>query len=222
MESAAKRAKTQDSSSDSEMTSQVAKASAGRLGSGTFFLVCDVQVTDRFRSVIHNMDHVIASSSFLVEAAKLLDVKCIFTEQNPDKLGATCEEISTDGFPVYPKTKFSMLTPEVRAELAKPKTEERTCVLFGIESHVCVYQTAMDLLAEKEFDVHIVTDAVSSSRPIYRDTALQRLKEQGAYLTTSETVLFDIMRDSSHPNFRQISKLIKEHNQKLAKLQSTL
>mmetsp|Transcript_5348 Transcript_5348/g.9321 ORF Transcript_5348/g.9321 Transcript_5348/m.9321 type:complete len:169 (+) Transcript_5348:159-665(+) len=168
------------------------------------------------------MDHIIATSSFLVDAAKILDIKCVATEQNPDKLGATCSEIDLKDIPVYPKTQFSMLTPEVRKVMADVPGPNRACVLFGIESHVCVFQTAMDLLAEKEFDVHIVTDGVSSSRALFRDTALQRLKQEGAYLTTSETVLFDIMKDSTHPQFRQVSKLIKAHNSKLSVIPSTL
>lgn len=85
-------------------------------------------------------------------------------------------------------------------------------MLCGIEGHVCVQQTTLDLLAE-DFDVFLICDATSSQRPYDRTIALNRLKEAGAILTTTESIIFDLMRDAKHPNFKQISTLIKKQKE---------
>ena len=85
-------------------------------------------------------------------------------------------------------------------------------ILCGIESHVCVQQTALDLLRE-EYDVFLVCDAVSSQRPYDRTVAINRLREAGAVLTTTESIIFDLMRDAKHPNFKAISGLIKKQKE---------
>jgi isochorismate hydrolase len=81
--------------------------------------------------------------------------------------------------------------------------------LCGIEGHVCVQQTALDLLRE-EYEVFLVCDAVSSQRPYDRTVALNRLRDAGAILTTTESIIFDLMRDAKNPQFRTISGMIKK------------
>ena len=85
-------------------------------------------------------------------------------------------------------------------------------ILCGVESHICVMQTALDLL-ERDYQVHIVCDAVSSQRPHDRAVALERLKSFGAIMGTTETLLFDLMATSEHPNFKEISGLIKTYKE---------
>jgi nicotinamidase-related amidase len=179
--------------------------------------LCDVQ--ERFRATIHAMPHVIASCALMTQAGGVLGVPLVTTEQYPKALGNTVREIDTGRGLVFAKTRFSMLTPEVEAHLGSLGSERRQAVVFGIEAHVCVYQSCMDLL-ERGWDVHIVADAVSSSRALYRDVALQRLRQSGCYVTSAEGVLFDLMRDTTFPGFKQVSGLVKEHNAALAALQS--
>jgi len=183
------------------------------------FFLCDVQ--DRFRTTIDKFEHVIATSAFMCKAAKALGMPVVVTEQYPKALKHTCSEIDIEGFQVFEKTKFSMLTPEVEQHLKTLGEERKTAVLFGIEGHVCVYQTTLDLL-ERGWQVHLVIDGISSSRSTFRETALERLKTAGAFLTSSECVLFDLMRDTSHPKFKEVSGLIKRQNEILADLKACL
>ena len=110
------------------------------------------------------------------------------------------------GVRVFEKTKFSMCTPEVNTALAE--TSATAAVIFGLEAHVCVQQTCLDLLA-MGIDVHIVVDAVSSQRVLDRSTALERMKTAGAVLTTAESVEMTLQEDSKHPNFREVAALLK-------------
>jgi isochorismate hydrolase len=82
-------------------------------------------------------------------------------------------------------------------------------LLLGVEAHVCVLQTALDLL-ERGLEVHVVVDACSSQRPADRAAALARLAQSGALLATSEMALFQLMRDAKHPSFKTISAMVRE------------
>ena len=103
-----------------------------------------------------------------------------------------------------------MCTNELQTHLNSLAIE--SVILCGIETHICVLQTALELLAQG-IEVHIPIDAVSSVRSFDRTVALKRLEASGAIMTTSETVLFQLMGDSKHPKFRTVSKLVKEHGQ---------
>eukprot|EP01130_Rhizamoeba_saxonica_P016208 TRINITY_DN744_c0_g1_i2.p1 TRINITY_DN744_c0_g1~~TRINITY_DN744_c0_g1_i2.p1 ORF type:complete len:113 (-),score=24.28 TRINITY_DN744_c0_g1_i2:99-437(-) len=83
-------------------------------------------------------------------------------------------------------------------------------VLFGIEAHVCVQQTALDL-KERGLNVHVLVDGTSSQRSFDRKYAFKRLENSGVILTTSESVLFELLKDSTHPKFKEISKILKVH-----------
>jgi len=174
------------------------------------FLVCDVQ--ERFRTLIHKFDHVALTSSIMVKASKIMGIPCVVTEQYPKALGHTCSEVlAGDTSPlikVFEKSLFSMMTPEVEQHLKD--LNRNSAVIFGVETHVCVQQTALDLL-EKGWDVHVIVDGVSSQREFDRSVAIERLKAAGAFLTTSESLLFGLMKDSNYENFKAVSQLVKEY-----------
>ena len=185
---------------------------------GTVFLLCDVQ--ERFRSTIYKMDHVIQTSKLLVDSSKILSIPCIVTEQYPKALLRTVEEIDVTGLKVFEKTKFSMLTNEVKDYL--DSLNRKTAVIFGIESHVCLYQTCLELL-ENDWHVHVVADGVSSSKQLNREIALRQLEQASnkLHITTAECVLFDLMKDSKSEGFKEVSNLVKQQNEILSKI-STL
>lgn len=159
------------------------------------------------------------TSSFLTQSASVLNIPCIVTEQNPEKLGSTCKEINISGAKVFSKNLFSMNTPEVVSELNN--LNRKSAVLFGLETHVCIFQTALDLI-QKNYDVHIVVDGVSSQRDFDRATALERLKNIGCFLTTSESLIFALIKSADHQNFKQISNLAKQYSTSLSKIERPL
>ncbi|CAB4023423.1 isochorismatase domain-containing 2-like [Paramuricea clavata] len=171
----------------------------------TAFFLCDMQ--ESFRSSIRYFPEVIQVAKRMVETAKIMDIPMIATEQYPKGLGKTVNEIDMTGITAYPKTVFSMLIPEVEEKL-KELSDVKSIVLFGIEAHVCVQQTALDLL-ERNYDVHIVADGVSARSMTDRMFSFERLRQSGAFITTSESVLFGLLGNAKHPNFKEVQALVK-------------
>ncbi|KAJ1913075.1 hypothetical protein GGI03_001712 [Coemansia sp. RSA 2337] len=190
--------------------SLVAKRSLGRLSiKSTAFLLCDVQ--EKFRSGIHAFESVVQVSQKMSAASKILQIPLLVTEQYPRGLGATASEIPIDHAVLNEaKTKFSMMTPGVTAKLEELQT--KSVVLYGIEAHVCVMQTCLDLL-DLNFDVHVLADGVSSMNYPEADIALKRMALCGAHVVSSESVIFQLTNDSKHPNFPAIRDLVKEHQE---------
>lgn len=127
-------------------------------------------------------------------------------------LGKTVPELGLSEFPaIQPiaKTQFSMLTQDVSDRMATEFPAVKSVLLCGIEAHVCVQGTCLDLL-DRGLDVHIIADAVSSRSQTDRLVALDRMREAGAFLTTSESAVLTLIGDSSAPFFRQIQKLIMQ------------
>jgi nicotinamidase-related amidase len=172
----------------------------------TGLLVIDVQ--EKLMAKIPSAAALVRNVAFLIESARLLEVPVQATEQYPKGLGPTVPELARM-LPQRPeKTAFSCcavagLVDSFR-RAARPKI-----VLAGIEAHVCVQQTALDLLGQ-DFRVYIPVDAVDSRCALDRDYALRRLEKAGAIITTAETCVFEWLGGSGHPRFKEVSKLIQE------------
>ena len=198
----------------------------GRLDPATTALfVCDVQ--ERFRPLIAGFDAVAETSSRLVRGARALGLPAIVvTEQYPKALGPTVDEIasvllnndasststSETKTSVVAKTDFSMLVPEVQSALP---SNLKSVVLCGIEAHVCVWQTALDLRS-LDIDVHLCVDGISSQRLLDRELGLARAAQAGAFLCSSEMLLFQLTRGTSNPAFKAVSALAKEERKAAA------
>ncbi|XP_072937526.1 isochorismatase domain-containing protein 1-like isoform X2 [Epargyreus clarus] len=171
----------------------------------TAFLLCDIQET--FRPHIKHFGEVVRVANKMLEAAKAFKIPVYVSEQYPKGLGRTTKDIKVeDAAMVYEKTRFSMVTPELQERLKKDVPDLGSVVLFGIEAHVCIEQTVIDLLNE-DIAVHILADGVSSRSLMDRGLALQRFQNIGCFVGTSENVLFKLLRDKNNPAFKQISKL---------------
>eukprot|EP00126_Sphaerothecum_destruens_P011979 Sdes_comp20977_c0_seq1m19101 len=141
--------------------------------------------------------------------------------QCPKVFGSTCSELEfSEDTTILKKRKFSMLAEEdfgicvsdmTKFDSAVKQTPRRTAVLFGVETHVCVQQTAFDLL-ERGFQVHILMDGTSSNTNWERKAAFERMKQSGVYLTTCEAVIYEILRTCEHPCFKAILKVVKTKN----------
>ncbi len=172
---------------------------------------------------------VMANAIRLGQIAKLMDVPIWGTEQNPSRLGQNLPEIRALCARTLSKMHFSAveeglsewLRPESKApagnarslpkHLQKPKEPERSMIVIaGCEAHVCLLQTALDLL-EDEFDVWVVTDACSSRTERNRDAAFDRLAGAGAELVTTEMVAFEWLRTAEHEDFKPVLGIIKEN-----------
>ncbi|MDO9105897.1 MAG: isochorismatase family protein [Methylovulum sp.] len=152
----------------------------------------------------------IAHTGILVEAAARLNIPVLLSEQYPKGLGATdtsiVQKLST-GFQVFDKTGFSCCAADGFSE-AMERSRRKQIILVGQEAHVCVLQTALELL-HLGYQVHIAEDAVCSRKAEHKFYALQRLQQQGATLTNHESVLFEWLRNSAHPEFKAISGLLR-------------
>jgi hypothetical protein len=171
------------------------------------FWLCDVQ--ERFRPLIHNFPSVLWVASTMTKASKILNIPMVVTEQYPKALGHTCSEVGLTNQSIFEKKKFSMLDEGVTKYIEQDQIlkARKQAVLFGIEAHVCILQTAFDLL-ERDYEVHVVADGISSQRKFDRDVAIERLKQSGAYLTTSESILFQLIGSADHELFKQVSALV--------------
>ncbi len=166
----------------------------------TSLIVVDVQ--EGFRAY-DTFDEVARACAKLIEAARILDVPRIVSEQYPKGLGHSVPELGLDGEPVIEKTVFSA----VRAEGFGLNGRDQV-VVCGIETHVCVSQTAHDLL-QRGVEVHIPADAVGSRHERDYRWGLERLDRAGAVVTTLESVLFELLGRAGTPEFKQVQALIK-------------
>jgi nicotinamidase-related amidase len=171
---------------------------------GSVLLLIDMQ--QRLLPAIHDGDAVVANAVRLAEGAGLLDVPVRATEQNPAGLGPTVEPLAAYPQLVLPKTAFGAVGEPGFATLLPPRTEE--IVVAGAEAHVCVLQTVLGLLAARH-RVVLVADAVGSREPASKAAGIDRARRHGAEVVTTEMVLFEWLRDSTHPRFREVQKLIK-------------
>jgi nicotinamidase-related amidase len=179
--------------------------------SDTGLLVIDMQ--EKLVPKIHDAAALTRNIQFLIDAARLLDMPVQATEQYPRGLGSTIPELR-DRLPErLEKVRFSSCAiPSVTDNFrrgARPKV-----VVAGIETHVCVQGTVLDLL-NQDFRVFIPVDAVGSRYPIDHDTALRRLEQAGAVLTTTETCVFEWVGGADHPRFKEISQLVKARSSTL-------
>ncbi|OJA07684.1 hypothetical protein AZE42_01878 [Rhizopogon vesiculosus] len=189
----------------------------------TVLFLCDVQT--RFKNHIFGFDEVVLTINKMLKVAKALEIPVVVTEQNPKALGNTTPDIDLTSLgPLHVATidkgLFSMLTPEVKAIL-HDRVQIKSVVLFGIESQVCVLQSALDLI-EAGYDVHVIADGVSSCNQGEIPIALARIRQSGGYITTSESAAFQLQRDAGAPGFKLFSSIIKEEKDNTAKASQKL
>src|SRR5919201_2320537 len=174
----------------------------------TALAVIDMQ--ESFRGPIQDFAELAARVARVAHAAQLLGVPLVVTEQYPKGLGRTASEIRAvlpEGLEPVEKTAFSSCgASEFVAQLEGAGA--RQVLLCGIEAHVCVNQTAHDLLA-RGYQVHVLADCVSSRTPQNKQVGLDKMMRSGALPSSTELALFELMRDASHEQFKAIQKLIK-------------
>jgi nicotinamidase-related amidase len=172
----------------------------------TALLVIDIQ--ERILRVMRNPEMVIENTLKLIRGSKTLSVPIFYTEQYPKGLGETAAELKTEleGAAIQ-KMSFSCSGAGDLFDEFKEKGFTQI-VVCGIESHVCVQQTVLDLLAN-DFQVNVAADAVSSRKDFDYNIALDRMRSNGAEVTTTESILFELLNVCGTDEFKTVSKLVK-------------
>lgn len=168
-------------------------------------LLCVIDVQERLVPAVIDGAEVVNRCRRLAAAARLLEVPVVVTEQYRKGLGPTVPALAAVLPPPLEKLSFSCCGGE--GFMAALPERVGQVVLCGLEAHVCVAQTALDLLAEG-YAVFLATDAVSARHAVDRDVALRRLEAAGGVPTTTEAVLFEWCRSAAHPQFQAVRKLV--------------
>ncbi|MEE2657480.1 MAG: isochorismatase family protein [Candidatus Latescibacterota bacterium] len=170
-------------------------------------VVIDVQ--GKLADLMYERDNLYRQLQIFLRGVRALEIPTLWLEQYPQGLGPTAPEIAEllAGLQPIAKTSFSACGAE-QFLVDLRKTEAETVFIVGIESHVCVYQTARDLLAAG-FAVEVVSDAVSSRTESNCRLGLRRMAEVGTSITSVEMALFELLRDAKDPAFKEVARLVR-------------
>ncbi|HIC37242.1 MAG TPA: isochorismatase family protein [Candidatus Marinimicrobia bacterium] len=173
-----------------------------------YLVVIDVQ--EKLFPFMHEKETFLKNLQILIKGFQLFNLPILLTEQVPDKLGPTIEPIKSLLSDIKPiiKSTFSCAGDPGYSWQAGSHSSCDGVVLAGIETHVCVYQTERDLIRRGEH-VEVVTNAVSSRDPNNHRIAMDRIRNNGGFLTTVEMVLFNLQESADGDTFRELIKLVK-------------
>ncbi len=173
-------------------------------------LVLIIDFQDKLVNAVYDKEKTERKAEIIAKAANMLEIPIIFTEQYPKGLGETIASIKSavgEKCCFYEKTSFSALDNPIISD-AIDKFNKKQIVVFGIETHICVSQTVNALIA-KGYEVTVISDACASRAEIEHIAGLQRIKDNGASIVTTEIALFEWLKSSKHPKFKEIQNLIK-------------
>jgi nicotinamidase-related amidase len=175
--------------------------------SNTALLIIDVQ--EKLFKVIHGRESLLANLQKVISGARALGIPVLVTEQNPAGLGATVPELKTLLADMQPVSKFSFsCCGEERCMQQLADLKRTQLLLAGIETHICVYQTALDLL-EEGYEVEVLADCVGSRTEENKKLGLEKMKQAGAQITGIEMALFELQRVARGESFKELSRLVK-------------
>jgi nicotinamidase-related amidase len=174
----------------------------------TIFVCIDIQ--ENLAKAMFDRERLVTNTAKLIAGFTVLDIPVLWTEQNPERLGSTLPEIAVampKGAHPVSKLSFSCFGSEDFAKAIKAHRRPDV-LLAGIETHICVLQTAMDLI-EQGFRVQAVADCLCSRTAENNAIGIERMRNLGVTITSVETALFELLRTAAAPQFREIAKIIK-------------
>ena len=175
----------------------------------TRLIIVDIQ--ERLLPALHESQAFLAACRQFITGANLLGVPHLITEQYPKGLGATVPDIAllTPDAPKFSKTQFSAYTAEVAAALqqGQPENQKPNIILIGCETHICMLQTVLDLRGQG-YNVFIPQECATSRTAANKANGLQQIQAAGGIVSNIESLLFMLLKDAQHPQFKAISKLI--------------
>lgn len=173
----------------------------------TALLVIDMQ--DALLNALKGKGKLIRRSKLIMQAVNIMELPIITTEQYPKGLGSTSKKLIDLCYAdkIYSKNAFTAYISEVKAELEN--LDIKNVLVIGAEAHICVWQTVRDLLADN-YEVTVLSDAVSSRHGFDKKTALRSIEAMGAHVSTCESVIYDMLETAKAPEFKEISAFVKE------------
>ncbi|MBF0345810.1 MAG: hydrolase [Nitrospirae bacterium] len=170
-------------------------------------LIVDIQ--DKLAAVVRDADTVISNALHLIELSRLCDIPVLVTQQYPEGLGPTVQALkdALPGAKYVDKTTFNCCRTGAFMKALKAVNRE-TVILCGIETHICVLQTCIELL-QVGYIVHVVKDCAASRSLDNKEAAIEYMRDAGAVITTTEIVLFQTLKKAGTDNFKIIAKRIK-------------
>lgn len=173
----------------------------------TAMILIDVQ--GKLAQIMHNKDALFANLVKLLKGMQVLDIPIIWVEQNPAGLGPTIPELSEllENNKPIPKIIFNCCGNDDFMD-ALETLDKKQLIVAGIEAHICVYQTCIDLLS-RGHEVEVAADCISSRTKENRDTALQKMRDKGVFLTTVEMALFELLGKAEGETFKALLKIVK-------------
>lgn len=169
-----------------------------------------IDIQEKLFPFIANKEELLKNNQILLDGAKALNLKTVVTEQYPEGLGPTVEGLQNkiQGLDLWRKRTFSVAMDNKEEVDALVQSGKDTFLLSGIESHICVYQTAKDLLLQG-LRVCLIYDACGSRKTENHLQILATLRDLGALILPTESVLFELMSNAKHPSFKTVSGLVK-------------
>lgn len=176
---------------------------------GSVLVVIDMQ--EKLVPLLVKKEEVIGNIVKLIKFCKACKVPILLTEQYPKGLGRTIEEIRAElrGLAPIEKTSFSCFGSE-EFKRALKKINAKTLIITGIEAHICVMQTALE--SPKDFRVYVVADAISSRKVEEVNIALQRMRDAGITVSSTEMLMYELIRDSKTKDFKKVRQLLRTIN----------
>jgi nicotinamidase-related amidase len=173
----------------------------------TALVIIDLQ--EKLVRAMSDKDALVAKAAQLIEGAKIFGIPIVVTEQNPEKLGPTVPDLAKllEDFQPIPKLAFSCAREPLFMNTLE-QTKPKSILIAGVEAHVCVYQTCLDLV-HRQYAVELVTDAISSRTAHDRDTVVKKCAMCGVLPTTVETALFELLGKAEGAAFKAVSRLVK-------------
>ena len=169
----------------------------------TALAVIDVQ--GKLTSLVHDHEKVLTRIQHLIKAALAFSIPILWSEQAPDKIGGTVESIknllSSKVNPIHKRSFSCYACPEYLEELKK--INKRKILVTGIETHVCIYQTARDLHSHG-YQVYLIADAVSARHEFDHQVSIARMRDEGIIITTTEMAICELLRSADHPKFKEV------------------
>jgi len=172
-------------------------------------IACIIDVQEKFIPHIHESALLLKNTGTIIQGLQALDIPVILTEQNPSKLGNTMPDLKNLIKDYQPVEKMCFSCVEhLPFEQQLAASGRRQVILAGIETHICVLQTALDLI-HSGYQVFVVEDCVSSRKEYTKTNALERMRQAGAVITCYESVLFELCGIAGTDEFRAVSALVK-------------